>query len=183
VTATAGGTFTADVAVSEGLRSFTATAEDASGNVSGTSNTVTALVDRTAPVAPVIDAPVENGDVTAGLVEIRGTAEPGATVEVQVNGTTLSTVAAADGSFSVEVDLPEGDWTASVTARDAAGNVSPQVDRSFTAVPAAQAGGAHVSGGGGCSCSSTGGPSSSALLFLPLALAFVPRRRRAGRSA
>jgi len=177
VVAAADGTFAAPLVLVEGSQVITATASNAAGT-SPESAARTVVVDLTAPAAPIITAPSAGEALPAGTVLIEGSAEPGATVSVVVNGETLTAVAAADGSFSVSAVLPEGAWTATATATDAAENVSPQADRSFTTVADGSGGGVHVSGGGGCGCSPAGGASPAGLLLLPLALGLAPRRRR-----
>lgn len=92
------------------------TAVDTANSSSPTLVTVDAL----APDAPLVDP--TNGQA------VSGSAEPGATVVVRDPGGTAvgSAVAAPDGSFSVTLSpvQPHG-ATLSVTATDAAGNVSP----------------------------------------------------------
>jgi MYXO-CTERM domain-containing protein len=124
VTAAGDGTFSLAVAVAEGLRSFTATAADAAGNVSPQSNTVPVLVDRSLPAAPVLD-PIESptSDTT---ITVTGTAEPGATVAILVDGVQVATVvAAADGTFAAPLVLVEGSQVITATASNAAGT-SPE---------------------------------------------------------
>lgn len=179
VTAAGDGTFSLVVAVTEGTRAFTAVAADGAGNVSPQSNVVTVVVDRTAPSAPAITSPTEGAVLVPGPVVVSGTAEPGATVSVVIDGVTYTAVAAGDGTFSVTADLPAGSWTATATATDAAGNTSSAASVSFTTeVPGS---GAHVSGAGGCGCGPGGGASPATLLLLSLALVFAPRRRREAR--
>ncbi|MEH0875418.1 Ig-like domain-containing protein [Pectobacterium cacticida] len=102
--------------------SLTVIVSDAAGNSSST--TVTAP-DTTAPDAPT-DLAVA-GDGTT----ISGNAEPGSTVTVtDANGTTLgSAVANADGSFSVPLTPPAANGEVlTVTATDAAGNISESIN-------------------------------------------------------
>jgi hypothetical protein len=56
-TAASGGGFSLDVPVPEGTLTLTASAVDLAGNASAVSSGLTVVVDRTAPPAPVIDAP------------------------------------------------------------------------------------------------------------------------------
>jgi uncharacterized repeat protein (TIGR01451 family) len=167
------GTFSVSVVLGEGSHAVTATASDVAGtSVESSSRTV--VVDLTAPAAPSVTAPASGSVVIAGAVIVSGTAEPGATVSVTVNGTVATDVAASDGTFSIPVTLPAGDWSASVTATDPAGNTSPTATRSFTSTPAASR---SDPGAGGCGCKA-GDASPAALLLLPLALLLAPRRRR-----
>ncbi|MEQ9862622.1 Ig-like domain-containing protein, partial [Pectobacterium cacticida] len=103
--------------------SLTVTATDAAGNVSAP--TTVAAPDITAPDAPT-DLAVA-GDGTA----VSGNAEPGSTVTVtDANGTTLgSAVANADGSFTVPLTPPAANGEVlTITATDAAGNISESIN-------------------------------------------------------
>ncbi|QNP49909.1 Ig-like domain-containing protein [Diaphorobacter aerolatus] len=90
-------------------------------------------VDAVAPAAPILD-------LVNGHDAITGHAEPGATVSVTFpDGSTATTVAGADGSFSVaNPGLADGD-TITAVAIDQAGNVSAgtiaTVDAAAPAVP------------------------------------------------
>ncbi len=119
-TALADGTFSLVVSVSEGARAVTASAVDALANASGISAPVSVLVDWTAPAAPSLAA--LTSPTSATTVTVAGTAEPGATVEILVDGTVVATlVAAADGTFSAPVVLGEGSHAVTATATDVAG--------------------------------------------------------------
>ncbi len=82
--------------------------------------------DITPPTAPSISSPANNSYDTDGSFSVRGTAEPGATVELY-EGTTLKgrAAAAADGRWSVALTgVADGRHTYTATATDAAENVS-----------------------------------------------------------
>jgi hypothetical protein len=116
---------------------FNVLVRDASGNVSiYTMANQTTLVppDTTAPNTPVITAPTPNQLMTHASPDLTGTAEPGATMTITVGGRTYTTTADANGDWSVHVspDLPDGTYTASVTATDAAGNTSGAATVTFT---------------------------------------------------
>ncbi len=83
-------------------------AKDNSGNIAVSEKNVVIRVE--APAAPVITEPADNTIVTAPPITVRGTAEPGITVEVRRNGTAVgSTVAGNDGIFEITgVSLIEG---------------------------------------------------------------------------
>ncbi|RDD65551.1 hypothetical protein DU478_14000 [Thalassococcus profundi] len=108
---------------------ITMTAQDAAGNSYTESATV--QVDTTASVT--FDHASVGGDGTVnaaerdGGVALTGTAQAGSSVAIELAGTTHTTTAQSDGSWSVTVaaaDLPAGsrDVTATVTAETAAGN-------------------------------------------------------------
>ena len=105
-------------ALAEGSYTATVTATDPEGNV-GT-NTGTVVIDTTAPAAPTVDA--GNG------TEITGTAEAGATVNVDVNGDgtpDFTVIADGDGNWSITPDTPLADGVVvTATAADEAGNTS-----------------------------------------------------------
>uniref|UniRef100_UPI0036F1B67D BapA/Bap/LapF family large adhesin n=1 Tax=Alteromonas gracilis TaxID=1479524 RepID=UPI0036F1B67D len=105
-------------ALAEGSYTATVTATDPEGNV-GT-NTGTVVIDTTAPAAPTVEA--GNG------TEITGTAEAGATVNVDVNGDgtpDFTVIADGDGNWSVTPDTPLADGVVvTATATDEAGNTS-----------------------------------------------------------
>ncbi|HFI0173277.1 TPA: Ig-like domain-containing protein, partial [Streptococcus suis] len=89
--------------------------------------------DKTAPAAPVVNAPKE-GDTT-----VTGTAEPGSTVTVNFpDGSTATTTADENGNYTVDVpagvELKEGDKV-TATATDKAGNVSEPTETTTTANP------------------------------------------------
>lgn len=99
----------------------------------------TSYLDKYNPVSPVVegrivqevsdsvapDAPVVN-DVTDQSTEVTGTTEAGATVEVSVDGTVIGTGTASseNGSFNIKISKLTAGTEVSVTATDAAGNVS-----------------------------------------------------------
>ena len=84
---------------------------------------------RRAPDAPMITSPANNASVATTTPPIRGTAEPGTTVRVFVDGVPIGTDVAADatGAFSVTPTTPlsEAQHTATAVSTDAAGNASP----------------------------------------------------------
>ncbi|WP_424963800.1 Ig-like domain-containing protein [Ekhidna sp.] len=117
-------------ALSEGTYPVTATITDAAGNTvsDGTTNELT--IDTTPPATPTID--IDSSNDTTPV--ITGTAEPGSTVTVVIDGVTFETTADGSGNWSIntEADTPtaggpfnplsEGTYDVSVTSTDAAGN-------------------------------------------------------------
>ena len=108
--------------------SLTATTTDAAGNASSASHSF--QVDTVANVgftgAVAGDNTVNATEAAAG-VQLTGTAQPGSTVTVEWNGTTLPATVAGNGTWSVTFPagaIPAGTYssTATVTATDAAGN-------------------------------------------------------------
>jgi hypothetical protein len=131
-----GGTWSVPVAtpLADGSHTASATATDAAGNISApTTNTFN--VDTLSPSAPVITSPADgsvNGDNTPSIV---GTAEPGASVTVSVDGVVIGAVVAdAKGEWFLDVTTPlaDGLHTVSAIQTDRAGNVSPATSNGFT---------------------------------------------------
>lgn len=141
-TATAGTdgswSFTPATSLTNGSHTFTVTATDAAGNVSGATANFTVVVDATAPGTPLITSIIDDvGTITGAignsqptndtLPTLNGTTEAGATVNIYDNGTLLATVTAnGSGNWTYTPTLPliQGNHTFTVTATDAAGNVS-----------------------------------------------------------
>jgi VCBS repeat-containing protein len=123
----------------DGPHSLTATATDAAGNVGPSSAGFAITIDTVAPVVPILLAVTD--DVTGGAFgaltngqltndnkpTLTGTAEAGSTVSVYDGTTLLGTTVATGGnwSFTPATGLSDGSHTLTVTATDAAGNVSP----------------------------------------------------------
>ena len=136
--------FTPVAALADGPHTVKATATDAANNTSAESNTNTFTVDTTAPAAPVVLTPANGSTINDNTPTYSGTAEPGSTVTVIVDGSAVGT-ATADGSgawsFTPTAGLTNGLHTVKATATDAVGNTSPESNtNTFTVdtdVPAA----------------------------------------------
>ncbi|WP_386071099.1 Ig-like domain-containing protein [Tahibacter sp. UC22_41] len=130
-TATADGAgnwnFTVPTALADGPHVAKARATDSAGNVSADSDSNTFTVDTVAPAAPILVTPVDGNTTGNSLPTVSGTAEPGSSVTVIVDGTSRG-IATADGagnwSFTVLTPLSDGPHTAKARATDAAGNTS-----------------------------------------------------------
>jgi MYXO-CTERM domain-containing protein len=130
VTADAMGAFSLALptTVADGAHTVSARATDAAGNVGPISAVNGFTVDTAVPAAPTVSSPMANALLPTGTPVISGTAEPGATVTITIDGMVAGTVTAdALGRFSFTPMMPlaDGMHTVSATARDAAGNVSP----------------------------------------------------------
>lgn len=189
--ANAGGAFTLaypDALV--GQRRFVVRTADSVGemtyNVSPPSQPLTLFVgesgangDTTPPAAPMFSLPVAGSILYARTVTFSGTAEPGATLILTIDGHAAASISVGiDGVWGVASTVALGHHVASAVARDAAGNVSPAAAVSFSVEdgPGGGSSGGGSSGGssgGGCS---TGGGSAGASLLL--AAAALCRRRR-----
>lgn len=141
-TATAGAdgswSFTPVTPLTTGSHTFTVTATDAAGNVSGATAGFSVVVDVTAPGTPLITSIIDDiGSITGAVGNgqptndsqpmLNGTAEAGSTVAIYDNGTLLATVTAnGSGNWTYTPTLPlaQGNHTFTVTATDTAGNTS-----------------------------------------------------------
>ena len=95
-------------------------------------NTVERYIDNTqGQTTLTVTAPVDNTAVAGSPLTVSGTTEPGNQVDILVTNTdanmaasTASTVAAADGSFTVDVPITGGVQVVTVTATNAAGDTA-----------------------------------------------------------
>ncbi|MDP3236610.1 MAG: Ig-like domain-containing protein [Myxococcales bacterium] len=101
--------------LSEGPHSATVTAVTPGGMATSVPTMFT--VTPGTPMAPVITSPSPNGTTTSPRPEFKGTAEPGSTVTVRVDGMTVCTTTAdASGQFSCTPTTPLSPGPHSVTA-------------------------------------------------------------------
>ncbi|WP_010496568.1 OmpL47-type beta-barrel domain-containing protein, partial [Paenibacillus elgii] len=114
--------------LADGAHSLQATATDAAGNVSQASAVVSFTIDTQAPAAPVILTPADGTVTGNNRPVISGTAEAGAALIIDLDGTeTAAGTANAGGSWSYSPPdaLMDGRHEVKVRAKDAAGNISP----------------------------------------------------------
>jgi hypothetical protein len=126
----ADGSFTAPLPpLTDGIWTTHATQTDSAGNT-GTSQTRTLTIDRTAP-APQLDSPAAGTVFTTAAPRLTGTAGHAAgdaptvtlTVASPAFSSTLTAPVASDGAFAVTApSLPDGDYTLTASQDDAAGN-------------------------------------------------------------
>lgn len=104
---------------------------DDSGEVlSESAATPVVVLEGTTPTVDLPDDGLEPGTVT-----LTGTAAPGAELEIVVNGEVVgTTTAGADGSWSLDVELSEGENLIQVQTLDAEGNVVLQSEEMALAV-------------------------------------------------
>ncbi|MEG2223022.1 MAG: Ig-like domain-containing protein [Citrobacter sp.] len=127
---------TPGTALANGSYTLTATATDAAGNASGSSNSVSFTVNTTTLTQPQVTDIQDNvgvitGSLTSGGVTddttptISGTGTPGSTVFIYEGSNPVATATvAANGTWSVDVPLtPNTTHTLTFGAEDAAGNV------------------------------------------------------------
>ncbi|WP_342431783.1 5'-nucleotidase C-terminal domain-containing protein [Neobacillus sp. FSL H8-0543] len=111
--------FEIDIAKQVAGTELAVTATDAAGNVSEV--TVVTVIDVTAPDAPKVNPVIHNDTF------VTGTTEAGASVKVMMGKVELGTaVADAYGKFNVSVPKQKHQYVITVTATDAAGNISKE---------------------------------------------------------
>lgn len=132
---------------------FSVTAADVAGNISQSAS-LTLEVDTTAPSTPTFFLSEEDGKAIA-----RGTADPGSTVTVSVQGTDYTAIANKGGEYAISnfpANPPSGTYNLTITATDLVGNVSTALESevnwvangSTTTVTAANANGKEFLGPG-----------------------------------
>ncbi|WP_257457482.1 adventurous gliding motility protein AgmC [Archangium lipolyticum] len=169
--------------LAEGSHTLEVRARDSQGNVSATPATRTWTVDTHA-AAPVVSAPADGATVDTSTPVISGTAEPGGTVTVIIDGQVVGTApvdANGNWSYTPTEPLTPGSHVVTVRTSDPVGNESPvSPGRTFTVVQDTNpgTGGDIAFLGDGFGCSATGGDSSLVLLSLGTFLALARRRRR-----
>ncbi|MFC4712912.1 Ig-like domain-containing protein [Planococcus dechangensis] len=116
-TVKADGTFAVAIAKQKAGVKLSITARDAAGNTS--TATLLAVSDATAPAAPTVDAVTDQSET------MTGTAEADSTIRVKTGTTEIGTAKTkADGTFVIAIAKQKADVKLSVTAVDAAGNIS-----------------------------------------------------------
>ncbi|WP_344813567.1 Ig-like domain-containing protein, partial [Chitinophaga oryziterrae] len=116
-------TYTFTTSLTDGTHAITVTATDATGNVSDASAALTVIVDTTKPVTPAAPVKVSGNDKPV----ITGVAEANSTVTIYSDGVSVGTTTAdASGNYTYTftTSLTDGTHAITVTATDAAGNVS-----------------------------------------------------------
>jgi uncharacterized protein (TIGR03382 family) len=120
----------------EGSHTLRVRAVDAVGNADLTPATYTWAVDTLAPTAPVVSPALEGATFDTATPALTGTAEPGSTVTVIIDGVEVGTAQAdASGSWSYTPTTPlsEGSHEVKARATDPAGNDGPvSGGRTFT---------------------------------------------------
>lgn len=127
----------------DGTYDAVAVAEDVgTGEVSAPSPTVTFTVDTAAPARPVITSPASGQDVSDPRPTFTGTSEPGATIDVSLDGVVTGSTLVTDAgswSFTPEAALKNGTRQLTVRAKDRAGNQSLSRSVSFDVLVPANA--------------------------------------------
>jgi len=118
------GAFELEVTFTEGNNLISAFATDRAKNAGPRAAAIKVVLDTIAPLAPVLQAPVEY--VNDPELTLRGTAEALSKVELLVGGAVVATTSAdLNGDFSVTITLTVRRTDLSARATDAATNVGP----------------------------------------------------------
>jgi uncharacterized protein (TIGR03382 family) len=124
--------------LAQGEHTLLVRAVDTAGNVDSTPASRTWTVDTVAPAAPVVGAPASGATLDTLTPAITGTAEPGSTVTIIIDGQVVGTVkadASGNWSYTPTTPLTVGPHEVKARATDEAGNTSPDSSgRSFTIV-------------------------------------------------
>ncbi|HDW4565716.1 TPA: BapA prefix-like domain-containing protein [Salmonella enterica subsp. enterica serovar Typhi] len=130
--------FTPTTGLNDGTRTLTVTATDPAGNVSPATSGFTIVIDTLAPTVPLITSIVDDVPNNTGAIgngqstndtqpTLNGTAEANSAVSIFDNGALVATVnanASGNWSWTPTASLGQGSHAYSVSAADAAGNVS-----------------------------------------------------------
>jgi uncharacterized protein (TIGR03382 family) len=167
----------------EGAHTFQVRARDSAGNVDVSPASHAWTVDTTAPTPPVLVEPARGATVTTAFPELSGTAEPGSTVSVSIDGNALGTVqadSAGNWLLAPPAPLAEGQHGVSLFAKDKAGNTSATATSTFTVKPAQQPEPEQPEPEtpASCGCSSTAPLATWPWAALVLGLALSRRRGR-----
>ncbi|HZH17945.1 MAG TPA: Ig-like domain-containing protein, partial [Archangium sp.] len=137
--ASGGWAFMQPVALVDGPHTVMAMATAAGSTTSAESHANTFAVDATPPTAPVVLTPASGSTLNNNRPTYGGSAEPGSTVTVMVDGTAVGrTTANASGgwAFPQPMALVAGFHTVKASSTDAAGNLSPESNSHMFAVDA-----------------------------------------------
>jgi phosphotransferase system HPr-like phosphotransfer protein len=115
-TASGTGYFKVTIPVQKAGTIITVTAQDAAGNMSAAKKVT--VLDKTAPSVPTVNT------VTDKATSVIGKTEPYAAVTVKIGTTSYPYTASGTGYFKVTIPVQKAGTIISVTAKDAAGNVS-----------------------------------------------------------
>jgi hypothetical protein len=124
-------TLTSEQALSDGVHTASAFAQESSVTLVSTSFTV----DTVAPAAPTIVTPVQDSIVLTAEVQVTGTTESEAAILVYVDGDPSGQITYADelGTWSLEIELADGPHSIQAQAFDLALNESAlTAARTFT---------------------------------------------------
>lgn len=120
-------TYTIPASLADGSYDIHATTTDAAGNTSVDSETLTVEIDTEVPAKPAVELTSGSSPLNENQPALKGTAEANSTVSIYVDGVVTGTAtadASGNWSFTPGTALADGSRTITVTAEDAAGNIS-----------------------------------------------------------
>ncbi|UCC92921.1 MAG: right-handed parallel beta-helix repeat-containing protein [Thermoplasmata archaeon] len=121
------GTFSLDLTFVEGENTVTAYAIDRAMNYGARTEMVTVVLDTIAPEVPIMDVLPEYTNEEEQTIS--GTAEPGSTVDLLVDGVPVASVVAdASGDYEIDLVLDSRLTLVAVRATDPAGNMGDTSD-------------------------------------------------------
>ena len=125
VTTCVNGVFSCSALLSQGKHTVIAKQTDVAGNLSAASAARSFTVDTLAPATPVVSSPASAAQNFDSSTVFAGSAEPGSTVTVTVNGNTAcSAVSDAQGRWTCTATLSSGSQSVTAIAVDLASNAS-----------------------------------------------------------
>ena len=118
----------------QGDNNVTAITTDSSNNTSDPSTPITITLDTIIPDAPIIGSPTDGTSTNNPSQTVSGTAEPGSTVELSINGNPITPTVIADsnGDWSLPITLSEGVNTITSTASDEVNTSDPSTPITIT---------------------------------------------------
>ena len=123
------GTFSYPLSLSAGANAITTVATDRAGNWSSDRRTIT--LDLTPPGLD-ITSPADNSVTSKSFVQVTGTVDETATVEMRVNGGAPQLSPMSGNNFTVTANLATGINTIEISATDSVGNNSTSQKRTIT---------------------------------------------------
>jgi MYXO-CTERM domain-containing protein len=138
-------------------------------------------VDLRAPAAPVITSPASGATLEDNTPVVSGTAQPGSTVTLTLDGLVAGTTAAdTAGAWSIAIApaLADGQHSATATASDAGGTSPASAAVSFTIDTQPDTPDDPTPPTQGCGCGAGSGDASWLLAALALWAGIASRRRR-----
>ncbi len=132
-TANAGGEWSLTADLPAGEAQVSAQSLDSTGAILAETPPLTLQIAPTlaAPVAPnppVITQPTVGDALTAGLITVSGTADPGTQILITAGDQQVETETDSNGDWGITLDLPAGDLELYATATDPASGLSAESD-------------------------------------------------------
>lgn len=124
-------TYTLPTSLSDGDHTIETSVTDAAGNTSAIGRGFNVVVDTHAPAKPVAGLTSGTSPLKNNKPAFSGTAEPGSTISIYVDGAVVGTAtadASGNWSYTLPAALSDGNHTITTIATDKAGNISAASD-------------------------------------------------------